>query len=101
MTNNFHIGMVVVCINKPKAEGSPIFKGQILTIKLIDPNPPIKFHGHVGLRFDELNYGHTSKRTGKHVPHWFVSYNFKPVAKTDISTFIEMLKTKEIEELQP
>ncbi len=91
----FEIGQQVVCINDDwtkipisllKIEGSLPFKNQILTIKDIKKFP--KHNDALGLSFNEIYVSWKSVYSGE--GFWNATH-FRPVKKTDISIFTEML----------
>lgn len=90
MSYQFHVGMQVVCVDARIGRVIPrhdLTKGRIYTIRGIDPDRS----GELGLYLEEVrlpNY----PQSGEEIS--FAFWRFRPVKRTDISIFQQMLAPK-------
>lgn len=98
MSVEFDIGKMVVCINdtwvqeRRYGERMP-YKGQVLTIRSIEINSE---DDRPYLRFEEIVNPIAEYPSGTHECR-FLAFQFRPVRKTDISVFTELLETPPLE----
>lgn len=109
MSHFFYVGQQVECIANPKdkafqGETLPM-KGDILTVRTVEPElwPRHEFFHPQTLRFKEImNPIRSYTNDGSDIEMCecsFNGYRFRPLVKTDISVFEEMLVQKHKEEV--